>query len=30
MKKTMMAMALCLMSAISFAGNRQVSTTLPV
>ena len=29
MKKTMMALALCLMSAISFAGNRQVSTTLP-
>ena len=25
----MMALALCLMSAISFAGNRQVSTTLP-
>ncbi len=29
MKKTMMALALCLMSATIFAGNRQVSTTLP-
>lgn len=29
MKKTMMVLALCLMSAMIFAGNRQVSTTLP-
>jgi hypothetical protein len=29
MKKMMMALALCLMSAISFADNRQVSTVLP-
>ena len=29
MKKMMMALALCLMSVISMAGNRQVSTVLP-
>lgn len=29
MKKMMMALALCLMSAIAMAGNRQVSTALP-
>ena len=29
MKKMMMALALCLMSAITFAENRQVSTALP-
>ena len=29
MKKMMMALALCLMSAMVMAGNRQVSTVLP-
>ena len=29
MKKMMMALALCLMSAMVMAGNRQVSTALP-
>ena len=29
MKKMMMALALCLMSAITFAENRQIATTLP-
>ena len=29
MKKLMMALALCLMSAMVMAGNRQVSTALP-
>ena len=29
MKKMMMALVLCLMSAMVFAGNRQVSTALP-
>ena len=29
MKKTMMALALCLMSAMTFAAGRQVTTTLP-
>ena len=29
MKKTMMALALCLMSAMTFAVGRQVTTTLP-
>ena len=29
MKKVMMALALCLMSAITFANNRQMVTTLP-
>ena len=29
MKKTMMALSLCLMSVIGFANNRQVSAILP-
>ena len=29
MKKTMMALALCLMSALCFANNRQVTAVLP-
>lgn len=29
MKKTMMALALCLMSAMTFAAGRQVTTALP-